>query len=88
MAREQELRSSRLAEIGYSKAYNRIELVVPHGTKAADFATISEKLFTDVLARLPRGCPNCFSGEDFNIRERLEHVLFVDFDSMEVVREG
>lgn len=81
-------KSKQLAEIQYSPEYHRIELVVPHGTKRADFAKISERLFADVLGRLPRGCDNCFSGEDFNIRERLEHVLFFDFESMEVMERG
>ena len=27
-------------------------------------------------------------GEDFTIRERLEHVLFVDVESMEIVERG
>ncbi len=81
-------KGQQLAEIQYSPEYRRIELVVPHGTKLADFAKVSERLFVDVLRRLPRGCENCFSGEDFNIRERLEHVLFFDFESMEVVNRG
>lgn len=81
-------KGQQLAELQYSAEYNRIELIVPHGTKFTDFAKISEKLFADVVGRLPRGCDNCFSGEDFNIRERLEHVLFVDFESMEIVDRG
>jgi hypothetical protein len=88
MAVAKQLKTQQLAELAYSSQYNRIELVVPHGMKAADFATISGRLFGDALAKLPRGCGNCFSGEDFFIRERLEHVLFVDLESMEIVRGG
>jgi hypothetical protein len=81
-------KAQQLAEVQYSTEFNRIELVVPHGTRLADFAKISEKLFAEVIGRLPRGCENCFSGEDFTIRERLEHVLFVDVESMEIVERG
>ena len=85
MDKAQMERSKRFAEIQYSSEYRRIEFVVPYGTKIKDFAKISEKVFGDLVGRLPRGCENCFSGEDFNIRERLEHVLFVDLQSMEIV---
>jgi len=75
----------RFAEVGYSDKYGRLELSVPYGTKAAEFAKVSDRLFTDVVSRLPRGCQACLSGEDFFIRERLEHVLRVDLESMEVI---
>lgn len=77
----------RLAEIGYSEKYSRVELVLPYGTKAADLAKFGERLFGDFILKLPRGCQACLSGEPFFIRERLEHVLNVDLDRMEIVNE-
>jgi len=79
------MKGARLAEVGYSEKYRRLELSVPYGTKAAELAKLSDRLFVDVLTRLPRGCQPCLSGEDLFIRERLEHVLQVDLDSMEIV---
>lgn len=79
------MKAARLAEVGYSEKYGKLELSVPYGTRTADFAKLSERLFVDVVSRLPRGCQACLSGEDLNIRERLEHVLQVDLDSMEIV---
>jgi hypothetical protein len=75
----------RTAELQYSPEYSRLELVVPHGTKTAEFVKLREVLFTDLLARLPRGCPACLSGESLIIRERLEHVLRIDLDSMSLL---
>jgi hypothetical protein len=79
---------SRFAEFGYSEKYGRLELAVPFGTPAAEFAKVSERLFGEILQRLPRGCQACLSGEDLFIRERLEHVVRVDLDSMEILPQG
>ncbi|MEA2878478.1 MAG: hypothetical protein QOF14_3674 [Hyphomicrobiales bacterium] len=80
---------ARLGELAYSKEYNRIELVVPHGTKLKDIGPIWTKIFgSDLAARLPRGCPNCHSGDHLLIRERLEHVLQIDLDKFEVIGKG
>ncbi len=78
----------RLAELGYSEKYGKLELVLPYGTKSADFAKISDRLFSDLVGRLPRGCQACLSGESLFVRERLEHVLQIDLESMEIVAGG
>lgn len=78
-------KGTRFAEIGYSEKYGRLELSVPYGTKVAEFAKVSDRLFANIVSRLPRGCQACLSGEDLFIRERLEHVLRVDLESMEVI---
>jgi hypothetical protein len=75
----------RTAELQYSPEYSRLELVIPQGTKTAQLAKLREILFTDLIARLPRGCPACLSGDSLIIRERLEHVLKVDLESMSVI---
>lgn len=78
-------KAERVAELGYSREYGKLELVVPYGTKVAQLAKLREILFTDIVARLPRGCTACISGESLLIRERLEHVLRVDLDSMKIL---
>jgi hypothetical protein len=78
----------RLAELGYSEKYGKVELVVPNGVKSAELAKFSDRIFGQLVAQLPRGCQACLSGESFNIRERLEHVLQVDLEKMEVVGRG
>jgi hypothetical protein len=75
----------RIAEVQYSKDHDRIELIVPHGTKTAELGRILEALGKDVLSRLPRGCPQCTSGDHLFIRERLEHVIRVDLDRGAIV---
>ena len=46
---------ARIGELGYSEKYNRIELVVPHGTKLKDCGALLGKIFGgDLAARLPR----------------------------------
>ena len=74
-----------LAELAYSPEYHQIELTLPFGTKMADFARVSERVFTEVLSQLPRGCDTCFSGEHFGIKVRLEKVLFFNLETMEIV---
>jgi hypothetical protein len=79
-------RSSRVAELQYSPKYERLELTLPFGTKAVELAKVGDRLFAeDILGKLPRGCPACISGESLFIRERLEHVVRVDLDRMEVL---
>jgi hypothetical protein len=77
--------TQRLAELQYSEQYRRIEFVVPHGTTFKELGKIVPKLFDDIIQRLPRGCNQCKSGDDFFVRERLEHVLQVDLDSMKII---
>lgn len=81
-------RAKDIAELGYSEQYKRIELAVPHGMKTVDLSKFSERLFGNLIARLPRGCQACLSGESLLIRERLEHVLQVDLNKMEIVGKG
>jgi hypothetical protein len=79
----------RIGELGYSEKYKQIELVVPHGTRMKDLGAIWTKIFNnDLAARLPRGCPNCHSGDHFFVRERLEHVLQIDLDKFEIIDRG
>lgn len=77
-----------VAELRYGKTgsdAHTIELVVPHGTKFKDVARLRELVFNDLIAKLPRGCPNCHSGDHFVIREQLEHVIRVDIANLEVI---
>jgi hypothetical protein len=78
----------RTAELGYSERYGKLELVLPYGTKSAEFAKLSERFFSEFVAQLPRGCQACLSGESLLIRERLENVLQIDLDSMQIVGKG
>jgi len=75
----------RVAELGYSEKYRKVEIAVPHGMPSAELAKVSERLFSDFLSQLPRACESCMSGHSFIIRERLEYVLQVDLDRMEIV---
>jgi hypothetical protein len=74
-----------VAELGYSKDLHQIELLLPHGTKLTSLAGIRDELFGDWISRLPRGCQACTSGESLIIRERLEHVLPIDLEQMQVL---
>jgi len=71
---------ARVAELQYSRDHNRIELVVPHGTKVSDLPKIFEVLGRGILGRLPRGCLACTSGDHLFIRERLDHVIRIDLE--------
>jgi hypothetical protein len=78
--------TARVAEVGYSKDLNRIEVVVPHGTKSSSLSEVLGILFSkDFLGRLPRGCNSCTSGDHLLIRERLEEVIRVDLDKKVVI---
>jgi hypothetical protein len=77
---------ARVAEVAYSKDLNRIEVVLPNGTRLGDFAKISDVVFgRDIMGRLPRGCQTCTSGDHLMIRERLEHVIRVDLEKRTII---
>ncbi|HYP23691.1 MAG TPA: hypothetical protein VEV43_08965 [Actinomycetota bacterium] len=77
-----------LIELGYSEKKGMIEVTLPSGFTSQKFGRISDRLIADLINRLPRGCQACLSGESLIIRERLENVLRVDLDSMEIVEKG
>ena len=75
-----------VAQIGYSKEHNRIEIVVPHGTKTADLSKYMAVLFSsNIISRLPRGCQTCTSGDHLLVREELADVIQVDLDKKVVI---
>ena len=82
------MKDDRVAELGYSEKAGRIEVTLPNGFSSTDFGRISDRLVADLLQKLPRGCQACLSGESLIIRERLENVLRVDLESMEIIGEG
>ena len=77
-----------IAELRYSKTGpegHAIELLVPHGTKLKDIAKLREYVFSDLIAKLPRGCQACTSGDNFIIREQLDPVIRVDIANLKVL---
>jgi len=76
MAREPAT-SVRQASIGVNKATGRIQLSVPPGTKLVDAIKALQKVDVSALAKLPRGCQACLSGQPFDIREQFEQVINV-----------
>jgi hypothetical protein len=74
------------AEVGYSKETREIQLLVPPGTHVAEIAKAIDFLARDVFSKLPRGCPNCTSGDHVHIRERLSNVILVDLNKKVIVR--
>jgi|SoimicmetaTmtHMC_FD_contig_31_5316359_length_396_multi_1_in_0_out_0_1 hypothetical protein len=79
------MKEPRVAELQYSKAEHRLELVVPHGTKSTELAKIIDFMANNFFGKLPRGCLACTSGDHFNIRERLENVIRVDLDQQKII---
>lgn len=78
-----------IAELSYTKTGAKtgtIELTVPSGTKLREVAKLRELVFNDLIAKLPRGCTACHSGDNFVIRERLDPVIRVDIKSLEIVK--
>ena len=75
-----------VAQIGYSREHNRIEVIVPHGTKTADLSKYMAVLFSNnIISRLPRGCQTCTSGDHLLIREELADVIQVDLEQKAVI---
>ena len=64
---------------------NIVEATVPNGTRLADAVKLQTVISDKVLKNL-RGCPACISGAHIIIRERLDDVIKVDLDKMEVIR--
>lgn len=78
-----------IAELSYTKTGTKmgtIELIVPQGTKVREIAKLRELVFNDLIAKLPRGCTACHSGDNFVIRERLDPVIRVDIQSLKLVK--
>jgi len=77
---------ARIAELQFTQMADRgqIELVVPSGTPNKEVLKLRDLLTDDLLARLPRGCGACLSGDHFLIRERLD-VVQIDLDKMAIV---
>lgn len=65
------------AHIGFDKATDAIQFTVPQGTKLADALKALSRIDLSELGRLPRGCPACLCGCEFNIRERFDPVINV-----------
>lgn len=73
--------TTRVAELGYSRNAQRLTLTVPSGTTLKDLARIIDTISAEGIAsKLPRGCPQCTSGDFFDIRERFEEVIRIDLD--------
>jgi hypothetical protein len=73
--------AERIAEVGYSKDQHRIEVVVPHGTKAHELSDmLAVVLGGGIIGRLPRPCTTCTSGDHLFVREALESMISVDLD--------
>jgi hypothetical protein len=68
----------RIAEVAYSPQSGKLELTLPHGTRLVELGKYWNVLLDKGIARLPRGCQACTSGDHLLIRERLEHVINVD----------
>ena len=73
------------ATLGYDREAHTIELVVPPGTKHGEIAELRELVFGSLIARLPRGCQTCLSGDNFNVRESLDNVIRVNIENLEVM---
>jgi hypothetical protein len=71
----------RIAEIQFSGSGPEamIRVIVPHGTKLAETARLTEIISEKILG--PRGCAQCHSGVPIFFQERLEHILRVDLRS-------
>ena len=76
MAREP-VAKPRQASIGINKVTGAVQLSVPQGTKLVDAIRGLQTVDLSKLAKLPRVCPNCISGQPFDIRELYDPVINV-----------
>jgi hypothetical protein len=70
---------AKTAEVSYSKETRQIQVVLPHGSKSADLSHVLRNVFgPNGIARLPRGCQTCTSGDHLLIREELADTIKVE----------
>ena len=65
------------ATITFNKATGGLRLNVPQGTKLVDAIKALAATDLSALAKLPRGCAPCLSGQPFDIREQFDPVINV-----------
>ena len=65
------------AYIGVDKVTGAIQFTVPQGTTLVDAIKALAAIDLSALKRIPRGCPACLCGNEFNIRERFAPVINV-----------
>lgn len=61
------------------KARSTLQVLVPAGMSHKELSKIT---LGDLLSKFrPSGCPQCFSGQHFDIREKFERVLPVEINA-------
>ncbi|WP_037498140.1 hypothetical protein [Sphingomonas jaspsi] len=63
--------------IGFNKATGALRFTVPQGTKLADALKALSRVDLSAIAKLPRGCQPCLSGQPFDITEQFDPVINV-----------
>lgn len=76
MAREA-IVAGRQATLSVNKATGAVRFNVPQGTTLVDAVRALQSIDLSKLARLPRGCLACLSGQPFDIREQFDPVINV-----------
>lgn len=70
---------AKTAKVSYTPHSKIIEIVVPHGTKSGDLTHVLRSVLgPNGIARLPRGCSSCTSGDHLLIREELADTVQVE----------
>ena len=70
---------AKTAHVSYSPHSKQIEIVLPRGTKYADLSHVLRNVLgPNGIARLPRGCSTCTSGDHLLIREELAETVQVE----------
>ena len=70
---------AKTAKVTYSPDTKRIEIVVPRGSKSGDLTHVLRNVLgPNCIARLPRGCSSCTSGDHLLIREELADTINVE----------